>query len=161
MIDFDFERLNFKWDAAKRKVTMNRGYLSEFLRSHGVTALPGIPDLMDMLAQLYVLHIRAGRVRIPSMEACLKAHGIGVNFHDPATITPARREMDNHMDAVLLEARTRAREATDPMEFWRWLDAEVAPIQERAEEAGELDAFESRYREVLQMAKDAGLTDSH
>lgn len=157
--DFDFEQLNFKWDPAKRKATMNRGYLSEFLRAHGVTQLPGLQDLMDLLAHLYVLHVRSNRPRNPSMEACLAAHGIGVNFHDPSTITPARREIDNSMDAILLGARTRAREVAIAAEFWRWLDAEVAPIQAKAEETGEMEAFEHRYGQILQLAKDAGLTD--
>ncbi|RYG87834.1 MAG: hypothetical protein EON58_20415 [Alphaproteobacteria bacterium] len=157
--NFDFAQLNFKWDPGRRKATMNRGYLSEFLQSAGIAALPPMHQLMDMLAQLYLLHTREGRPRIQAMESCLRASGITIKVHDPATISPARRLMDNHMDVLLLDARARARDS-HPTAFWSWLDAEIAPIQSAAAEEGETEAFEQRYGEVLQLAKDAGLARS-
>lgn len=157
---FDFAKLNFKWDARKNKVTMNRGYLGEFLRDNGVMSLPGMQDLVDLLANLYFLHRKQGGEKLPQFDAFLHAQGMEIKEHDPATITPARRKMDNAMDSLLLAARTKARETSDPAEFWRWLDAEVAPIQEKAEEEGEIEEFDKRYGEVLQLAKDAGLMGS-
>ena len=64
-LTFDFTQLNFKWDPRKKKVTMNRGYLGEFLRRHGVTAMPPMQELMDVLANLYLLHRKQGGAPVP------------------------------------------------------------------------------------------------
>ena len=157
-LDFDFTQLNFKWNEATRKITMNRGYLSVFLRSQGIEALPPMQELMDLLSRLYMLHIRGGRDRIPAMEACLAASGFMLNVHDPATITPARREMDNKMDALHLDVRTQLRDPMAAESFWAWFDAQVGPIQAAANEAGETAAFDERYANVAQLIADSGLS---
>lgn len=160
-LDFDFTRLNFKWDQKTKKVTMNRGYLSVFLRSQGVETMPGMDGLMDLIPRLYILHIQSGRERLPPLEEFLAASGIKIDFHDPATITPARRAMDNGMDALHLDARMRIRDAQDPTAFWAWFDGELAPIQRAALDAGEATSFEARYANLLQLLKDAGMMRSH
>lgn len=158
---FDFDRLNFKWDPRTQRVTMNRGYLSEFLRANGVTTLPPMQELTDLLANLYLLHRKRGGPPVAQFDTFLKANGMHIQEHDPATISPARREMDHVMDGLLLRLRTQAREGMTATGFSDWLTDEVEPVRQKAKAAGEVEAFAHRYQELLELAKAAGLTTRH
>ena len=84
-----------------------------------------------------------------------------IQEHDPATISPARREMDDAMDGLLLELRKKARQGLDAEAFSRWMMIEVYTVRLKAEEAGEQDAFERRFKELFDFAEHAGLAKSH
>ena len=53
------------------------------------------------------------------------------------------------------------RDAPDQTAFWSWFDGELAPIRADAAAAGETEAFEARYANILELLKDAGLMRSH
>lgn len=158
---FDFAKLGFQWDAETREVRLDSGYLGRYLRQQGVTTPPRQQDMMELMTSLYVLHRKQGRPALAVMEAFLEDSGIRIKEHDPATISPARRQMDASMDSILMEAHRLAREGVTPEGFWQWLDAQIGPVEAHARAHGEGGEFEARYGEVLQLAKDASLARAH